>query len=453
MMQEIPDASTEESTQLTFASQLLDVLHDNDRGNHTSPAKLYPHQWLWDSCFIAIGLRHSDPERAAKEVATLVRGQWANGMIPHMIFNNGREYRLERETWRSWLSPFAPANTSTSGITQPPVVAEAVIKIGEKLNTQDRRDFYHYMYEPLVAYHQWLYAERDPHKEGLTLQIHPHEVGMDNTPPWVKQLYEHNRPWWVVGIEKFHLDGMINLLRRDTRRVSPGQRISNMEALLLLDVVRRLRRKHYDIDSILHRTLFCIEDISYNSILIRNNTHLKTIANALKRKLPEALLENMDKTETALNELYDEASGTYYSRDFITHKLITEPSIGSLMPLYSGAVTKKRAAELVAKLTDNKQFWLHYPVPSVPLNSTYFSAERYWQGPSWVNTNWLIIEGLKNYGFIDEAQSLTEKTIAMVESSGPYEYFSPIDGKGLGADNFGWTAALTLDLLINQQLK
>lgn len=426
---------------------LLKVLEDNDRGEHTSPAKLYPHQWLWDSCFIGVGLRHSNPERAAHEVANLVRGQWANGMMPHMIFNGGHEYRLEREAWRSWLSPFAPTEVATSGITQPPVIAEAVIKIGEKLSAADRHEFYHFMYKPLVAYHEWMYTERDPHKEGLTMQIHPNEVGMDNTPPWVRQLYEHSRPWWIAAIEKFHLDAGVNFIRRDTRRVNPGQRISNMEALMLWDVVRRLRRKHYDIDSILHRTLFCTEDISFNSILIRNNTNLRTIAKTLKRKLPQSLLDNMQHTEEALEELYDKSTGQYCSRDFITHKLIIEPTIGTLMPLYAGTISKERAQQLVEVLKDHKQFWLHNPIPSVPLNSKYFSAERYWQGPTWVNTNWLIIEGLKRYGFDEIAADLSKRTIDMVTKSGSYEYFSPIDGRGLGAKDFSWTAALTLDLL------
>jgi hypothetical protein len=41
------------------------VLRANDRGTYTIPAgDLYPHQWLWDSCFIAIGIRHYDVERA-----------------------------------------------------------------------------------------------------------------------------------------------------------------------------------------------------------------------------------------------------------------------------------------------------------------------------------------------------------------------------------------------------
>jgi hypothetical protein len=425
----------------------LNVLKDNDHGDHTSPGKLYPHQWLWDSCFVAIGLRHEDPQRAAREIANLVHGQWANGMMPHMIFSKAREYRLDRESWRSWLSPFAPDKLSTSGITQPPVLADAVVKVGAKMNATDRREFYHYMYEPLVAYHTWLYAERDPHSEGLTLQIHPNEVGMDNTPPWVQQLYEHNRPWWIAAIEKLGLDPFINFIRRDTRRVNPGQRISNMEALLLWDVVRRLRRKHYDIDKILHRTLFATEDITFNSILIRNNAQLRSIASFLKYKLPTELVADMKHTEEALKELYDPGTKQYYSRDFITHKLIKEPSIGALMPLYAGSVSKERAAELVELLKDHKQFWLHHPVPSVPLSSRFFNAERYWQGPTWVNTNWLIIDGLERYGYKEEAADLRQRTIAMVESAGCYEYFSPIDGKGLGAENFSWTAALIVDLL------
>lgn len=430
-----------------FYSQMQAVLATNDRGNYTSPALLYPHQWLWDSAFIAIGIRHYDPERAAEEIASLVRGQWANGMIPNMIFNDASQYRFERESWRSWLSPFAPDSVATSGITQPPMIADAVVKVGEKLSSGDRQAFYRYMYEPLVQYHTWIYAERDPHNEGLALQIHPYEVGLDNTPPWVHQLYEHSRPWWIALIEKLRLQKVVNFIRRDTRRVNPGQRISSLEALLLWDVVRRLRRKKYDIDKILPRSDFCTQDISFNSILVRNNTQLQTIAKEIRRKLPDDLLAKMKHSEEALEKLYDEPSGQYYSRDFITHKLILEPTIGTFLPLYAGSITKERAAELVQLLKNHRKYWLHHPVPSVPLDSAFFDSDRYWQGPSWTNTNWLIIDGLERYGFHEEAAELRERSIAVVQKSGPYEYFDPIDGKGLGAANFAWTAALIIDLV------
>jgi len=429
-----------------IVERMVAVLKENDHGNYTSPAILYPHQWLWDSAFVAIGLRHIDPERAAEEIASLVRGQWANGMIPNMIFRNERAYRFEREAWRSWLSPYAPDTVATSGVTQPPIIADAVIKVGEKLPMAHRIEFYRFMYEPLVRYHEWMYAERDPHNEGLTLQIHPYEVGLDNTPPWVLQLYEHSRPWWIALIENLRLQKIVNFLRRDTRKVNPGQRISSLEALLLWDVVRRLRRKHYDIDKILHRSDFCTQDITFNSIMVRNNEQLKKIASTIRRKLPEDLLDKIKHSEEALEKLHDKPTGQYYSRDFITHKLIMEPSIGTFMPLYAGTISKKRAGELVELLKDHRKYWLHHPVPSVPLDSHFFDSDRYWQGPSWVNTNWLIIDGLERYGFNDEAYELKKRTLDMVSKQGPHEYFDPIDGRGLGAENFSWTAALTIDL-------
>ena len=58
---------TKDGNQLLEAAEA--VLLENDRGTYTQPAKdLYPHQWLWDSCFTAIGLRHFDVERAQTEL-------------------------------------------------------------------------------------------------------------------------------------------------------------------------------------------------------------------------------------------------------------------------------------------------------------------------------------------------------------------------------------------------
>ena len=45
------------------------VLKNNWQGNYTIPAKgLYPHQWLWDSCFIAIGYANYDLENIISDV-------------------------------------------------------------------------------------------------------------------------------------------------------------------------------------------------------------------------------------------------------------------------------------------------------------------------------------------------------------------------------------------------
>lgn len=425
-----------------------DVLKHNDRGLYTIPAHgMYPHQWLWDSCFIAIGIRHYDVERAKIEILSLLRGQWENGMVPHMILTPGHKERRYLGIWRSWVSPYAPDHVSTSGITQPPLLAEAIVRIGEKLPVVERRSWYRQVFPNLLAYHQWLYAERDPHAEGLVLLIHPWETGLDTTPPWIADMNEHLLPWWIRFLDKTKLEKILGLLRRDTRFVHAHERPTNIEAMALYDVQRRLRRKEYNISKILDHSLFAIEDLAFNSILIRANEHLLEIAKSIKATIPDDLLDRIKLTRLTFEELWDPYTETYYPRDFVTHRLLKEPSIAGLLPLYAGCITEERAALLVKGLENEHVFGPPYPVPSTPLNSTWFDPVRYWQGPSWFNTNWLIIDGLRRYGYKDHAEALQEAMLELARDHGFREYFNPLTGEGLGAHDFSWTAALTIDLL------
>lgn len=425
-----------------------EALKNNDRGSFTAPAaNLYPHQWLWDSCFIAIGIRHYDTDRAKQEILSILNGQWTNGMVPHMVFSNDKKYKQDRDAWRSWTNPHSPDGVSTSGITQPPVLAEAIQQVGEHLPLTERREWYKLVWPSLLAYHEWLYYERDPHNEGLTLQIHPWETGLDNTPPWMHELHDHILPWWVQAIQKLHLTKLAQFVRRDTRFVPADQRFDNVEAMTLFHVQRRLRRKNYDSHKVLNHSLFTIEDLSFNSILIRNNTILQEIAKSIRAEVPKELTKRFDKSKKALELLWDPYAQEYFSRDFITHKLYKHSTIATLMPLYAGCVTQERANQLVKLLENEKKFGTTYPIPSVPVSSPDYDAQRYWQGPSWVNMNWMIIDGLKRYGFKDHAAALRESTLEMVANGGFYEYFNAKTGEPIGVPEFSWTAALALDLL------
>ncbi len=430
-------------------SEASNILNNNNQGLYTMPAAdLYPHQWLWDSCFIAIGLRHLDINRAQTEILSLLRGQWLNGMLPNIIFSTGDKYSADRELWRSWLSPNAPAKIATSGITQPPMVAEAVIKIGEKLSPLERRIWYRRVYPSLVKYHEWLYAERDPHQEGLVLSIHPWEIGMDNTPPWIAELSEHQLNSWIRTIKKLHLDNLISHMRRDTKNIPSFERFGTVELLAMFSIQWRLRRKAYDISRILDHSLFAIEDVAFNAILIRNNHHLQNIAKTIRIPLNQELIKRMKKTEHEFNRLWDTTTSQYHSRDFITHRLLKEESVATMLALYAGTVPINYAHALVRQLEDKNSFNTNCPVPSVPINSPWYKPLNYWQGPSWININWLIIEGLKNYGFIDQAKKLRLSTLSTISNSGCYEYYNPENSNGLGASNFSWTAALAIDLAL-----
>jgi hypothetical protein len=427
------------------------VLDKNQHSDYTVPAEgLYPHQWLWDSCFVAIGLAEYDIPRAKKELESLLRGQWSNGMLPNMIFADGDAHKLDRKIWQSWRSPFAPDHLSTSGITQPPMLAEAVVRIGQKLGKVERRSWYQDMYPSLLAYHSWLYKERDPHDEGLILLIHPWESGLDNSPPWIDQLHNHSKPTWVKIIEKLNLDKAAIFFRRDTtHHVPPGQRLSSIDALLYFTIIQRLKRKNWDIDRILSRSHFTFQDLTYNCIFIRANSHLREIAKTIGHELPEELQAKMQKSEETLDNLWDGFYKQYYSRSFITHKLVKEASLATLMPLYAGCIDKERADELVKLLDSPSQFGAKYPVPSVPLNSSWYKEFGYWQGPMWINTNWLIADGLKRYGYHEAAQKIIDSSIKVVTKHGPHEYFSAKNGKPAGARNFSWTAALIIEMIQN----
>ena len=441
------------STNSDILDAAKNVLKQNDRGLYTIPAEPYPHQWLWDSCFIAIGQRHYDVERAKLEILSLLRGQWSNGMVPHMILSRGREYRRDQNLWRSWVSPFAPDKVKTSGITQPPMIAEAVVRVGQKLKIVERRSWYRQVWPNLLAYHQWMYRERDPHNEGLVLQIHPWETGLDNNPAWMSELQNHLLPPWIRVIRATKLDVIISLFRRDTwqHHISDGQRPTTVEALALFDAQRRLRRKAYNTSAILDHSLFAIEDLTFNSILMRANEQLLEIARGIGAHVPKELRQSMELTVKSFEQLWDPYTEMYYSRDFVTHRLLKEPTVASLMPLYAGRISKERADALVKLIENDHLFGPAYPIPSTPLNSPWFNPERYWQGPTWFNTNWLIIDGLKRYGYHHHAAALTEVMLELVREHGSREYYNPLDGSPLGASDFGWTAALTIDLIAPHQ--
>src|SRR5215208_5248054 len=66
----------------------LATLRANDLGGWTRPgSRLYPHQWSWDSAFVAMGLAYVDPGRALLELETLFAAQWSDGRVPHIVYN------------------------------------------------------------------------------------------------------------------------------------------------------------------------------------------------------------------------------------------------------------------------------------------------------------------------------------------------------------------------------
>jgi glucosylglycerate hydrolase len=112
-----------------LAARAQEVLRQNDMGGWTRAASdLYPHQWSWDSGFIAIGLAHLDTRRAARELLTLFQHQWKTGKVPHIVFNpeaRPESYFPGPDHWAcaAASADAPPAPPYTSCLCQPPTHA------------------------------------------------------------------------------------------------------------------------------------------------------------------------------------------------------------------------------------------------------------------------------------------------------------------------------------------
>jgi hypothetical protein len=371
-------------------------------------------------------------------------------MIPHVIFAEVDDfYHAGPQRWRIDRVTRTASGVQSTGITQPPMIAEAAVRVGEMLDAVARAEFYRALLPGLTHFHQWLHTERDPDDEGLVTCVHSWETGMDNTPPWM-EVGLPIAPRRVKALRRLGSAEALDSLRRDAKEVPPEERLTSADLFTLYRVVRELRRSGYAFRAIRETDVPLVQDVAFNAILVRADDHLVEIAAEVGVKLPKSLTRSMRRLRAAMDQLW--ADSAYYSRDFRTGELLRHETVGGFLPLYAGVVPEDRVDRLVKALT-SPRFWARYGVASVPTDDPAFLPRCYWQGPVWVNVNWLLADGLERYGRLDQARELRANVLNLISSSGQmFEYFSPLDGSGAGSNSFSWTAALLIDLLARPDL-
>ena len=150
-----------------------------------------------------------------------------------------------------------------------------------------------------------------------------------------------------------------------------------------------------------------------------------------------------------IEQLWDEQAGLFWAVKRGQPIKIRTPF--NLFPLMTGRLPRPIVERLVAHLTDEHEFWSHYPVPSVALDDPKFNPLEMWRGPTWVNVNYLLIEGLQRNGYLDLARELRRRTLDMLcLHDDIYEYYQPQTGEvpPKAASIFGWSSAIFIDLAI-----
>lgn len=432
------------ATDVSLVEEAQRVLAENWTGRSTKPSPhLYPHQWNWDSGFIAIGYARYAQERAQQELTTLLSAQWSNGLVPQIVFNPTAlgGYFPEPDFWKCEASPHYPASVLTSGITMPPVHAIAAARILEHAaDGESVRAWLERVYPQLFALHAYLYRERDPNREGLVYIRHPWESGLDNSPVW-------DAPLKAISIDRRALP---KYQRRDlSKGVPASQRPTDDDYDRYVYLVDLFRRAGYQEDRIYKDCPFLIQDPLFNSILSWANESLAVIAEYLGRDAG-AVRDWTEQTNHAIRtKLWHAKHGAYDVFDMVRGQRVGTLTAAGFAPLITGAPTAEQTRRLYEFLDTASFCALHeakcFSIPSYNLKAASADTVNYWRGPVWINMNWLLAHGLARHGFRDKARQVREDILELVRRWGFHEYFDPYEGTGYGSDNFSWSASLFLD--------
>lgn len=414
-------------------SAAIRVLIGNARRWSTVPAsRLYPHQWSWDSAFIAIGLRHLSPHRAQLELEALLGAQWADGRIPHIVFDPATDPDAYFPGPRFWQPDHPRSRVATSGIIQPPVHAIAAWEVFRAdPDHARRRGFLDRMYPRLRAWHQYLHDRRDLDGSGLAAIVHPWESGMDNSPAWDEPL---------ARVTPLPPDAY---RRRDLDHAGADERPTDDDYGRYVRLAADYRDRGYDDHPAAFA--FAVADPLTNALLATAEHALAAIAKEVGAD-PQPHLDRAEGvTQAMVSRLYYADAGTFFARDVNTGRALRRQTVAGLAPLI---VPGLPVADRLVATARSPRFGLGSVamVPSYDMTAPDYTGTRYWRGPSWFNMSWLVWRGLREHCHLADADRLRANMLDTVRRAGFREYVDPATGHGRGADDFSWTAALTLDL-------
>jgi hypothetical protein len=449
--------STEQINAVQTAAQ--EVLRHNDRGPFITPSdELYGadgNNWgyLWDTAFSTMAIARYDPVRASELFTNFLSTQHDNGRIPHMSMwssNFPVGYVATNLNWhgRHFKQTDSLGNkVRTSPITQPPILATAALDIYNCLEREDQKQGFLQTVTPrLIAYHDWLYTEREWQDSGLVIAIHPHETGRDDAPSHTDlldamPLGPRERLFMSKLVRKlFVANRTDNAANLDER--SDIDTIIKASSLAILGLPKVYRTGKIPQDYPYQHI-----DPGFNAILDRSNDALITLCELAGQPLPPQLRDAMQRTRDGLGLLWDPEERGFRGID-VNNQVSFTPGheVGDILPIISRSITPDQRRSLLVKITDPTQFG-GASLPSVSRDSIHYDASRFWRGPSWPPTRELEIRGLIESGNTEEAAVAHTRCLSVLRTAirhGFNEYIDGSDGTPKGAKKFSWSAGLAI---------
>ncbi len=271
--------------------------------------------------------------------------------------------------------------------TKAPLASWAVWEIYDQTND---KEFVKELFPKLIKYYNWWFEYRDSDKNGIC---------------------EYGSTDGTVLAAKWE-SGMDNAVRFDSTQV-----IKIGESAWAMDQ----------------------ESADLNSFLALEGEYLEVLANVIGEDF-ESRLDADRVTEYFFNENYE-----YFNDKKLNGEFVESLGCDGWTPLWCKVATEEQAAKVKATMCDANHFATYIPLPTLSRSHPKFNKKGYWRGPIWIDQVYFGINGLRKYGYTEEADLFTsqvfERAKGLEQSAPIYENYDVDNGEGMQAPHFSWSAA------------
>ena len=358
--------------------------------------EVYPHQWLWDSCFHSIIWAELGDARGEIELETALRHQMDNGFVPHMTY---------------WSTPDAGASfwgrPTTSTITQPPMYGHAAAELARRgFEVSDA------LISKLEQAFVYLLEGRARTSGGLIPIYHPWESGCDDSPRWdVVDGNGSSGPFSPTEWKKTKID-----LTRSLVFDEYGAPVGNPG--------------------------FEVGSIGFNSLVVFNLSEFLSIPGVSGRPRSAELAAESASLRSAIAGRWSDETQTWLDDSEVTGRTPT-----SIVRRNSGCKTADSLLALLVdprnvgfdQLTNEEELGGRFGPPGVHRDEQSYDGSVYWRGPSWPQLNYLLAVAARRAGNDKLGDRIVAGQRRGVETSGWAEYWNADTGAGLGAIPQTWS--------------
>ncbi len=346
---------------------------------------VYPHQWLWDSCFHSVVWTRINPVRAVIEIDHVLARMAPNGFVPHMTYWNAPT--VHADLW---------GRTGTSAITQPPMWGLALAEVathgvipGDELSGAG-------LLERAARGLVHLLDGRERTAGGLVPVYHPWETGCDDSARWDS--------WSGPASWKADKLRFVRSLVFDHH----GAPVANPE--------------------------FAVGSVGFSALVAWNCRLLSELVASPR------LRAGAEELTAAIQSRWDAETETWWDEPLVGE---VRPSCGARTLDSMLALLVDPRPSMFEQLVDPTAFGAPYGPRGVHCDEPTYDPDRYWRGPAWPQLSYLLwraagqaVEG----GQVapDVANRLADSLIKGAGRSGLAEYWNPDTGQGRGAAPQTW---------------